>query len=60
MQDENDLESRAQAAQDKAGKALYLNLGELLDEEYWRGFMLGIFIGGIAAVAYAAFRLERE
>jgi len=58
MQDD-DLESRAQAAQDAVkGKALYLNLGELLDEEYWRGFMLGIFIGGIAAMAYAAFRVN--
>jgi hypothetical protein len=60
MEDE-DLEARAQAAQDAVkGKALYLNLGELLDEQYFRGLVLGLLIGSVAALAWLMLREEHE
>jgi hypothetical protein len=58
--EDDDLEARAQAAQDKAGKALSFNLGELLDEQYFRGLVLGLFIGSVAALAWLMLREGHE
>jgi hypothetical protein len=46
-----DWKERMEERGDEAEKkAIYFNLGDMLEQEYWHGLMLGLVVGAIAGL----------